>query len=258
MVVFVVHGMSSSFSSPSPAPPPAPPTSNVVFTAVRLPPNAPVLQSLLDTFSVLQSRSRDAPITGLYVATCVGSVHSVSIRLSNAQRTDTNPTDGTGVGGVGVDKSSASGGSNDILTFDATRKFEVLSLVGTVSKTCEPHLHISLGDSEGKVWGGHLLSASVFTTCEIVLGLFVGVQTDTSAVAASSSSSSPFAGNIVTMDRVMDERTGYKELVLVPGKTDLRRQQQYQHYAWFGAGAALGAALFAGGYVLGVAARKRR
>ena len=33
------------------------------------------------------------------------------------------------------------------------------------------HLHISLGDKDGRVWGGHLMSGCrIFTTAEIVLG----------------------------------------------------------------------------------------
>lgn len=50
------------------------------------------------------------------------------------------------------------------------KKFEVLTLMGTASKSGGLHLHISLSDAEGKTLGGHLMDGSlIFTTAEITL-----------------------------------------------------------------------------------------
>lgn len=70
-------------------------------------------------------------------------------------------------------------------------RFEVVSLVGTLSPD-GLHLHASLGDETGAVCGGHLVRAIVHTTAELVIG-------ESPALAFS---------------RVMDPRTGYKELVV--------------------------------------------
>jgi len=67
---------------------------------------------------------------------------------------------------------------------------EVDSLHGTVSKH-GLHLHISVSDVEGKVWGGHVKEGNTIrTTCEIV----IGVLEDTA------------------FKRTSDETTGYDEL----------------------------------------------
>ncbi|MEB3268454.1 MAG: PPC domain-containing DNA-binding protein, partial [Leptolyngbya sp.] len=55
-----------------------------------------------------------------------------------------------------------------------TGPFEILSLVGTLSRH-GLHLHISVGDANGQVWGGHLLSGCpIYTTAEIVLTTLPG------------------------------------------------------------------------------------
>jgi predicted DNA-binding protein with PD1-like motif len=47
-------------------------------------------------------------------------------------------------------------------------RFEIVSLVGTVDPA-HRHLHLSLADGEGRVFGGHLLPGSrVYTTAELV------------------------------------------------------------------------------------------
>lgn len=50
------------------------------------------------------------------------------------------------------------------------QNFEIVSLTGTLSENgC--HLHISLGDRQGQVIGGHLKDGClIYTTAEIVLG----------------------------------------------------------------------------------------
>jgi len=75
------------------------------------------------------------------------------------------------------------------------RDTEIVSLVGTLSRESQPHLHISLSDETGKVIGGHLPSsggAIVRTTAEVVLG----------------------ASSDLVFTRKYDEETGFDELVV--------------------------------------------
>jgi len=70
--------------------------------------------------------------------------------------------------------------------------FEIVSLVGTVEKG-NSHLHISISDKEGKVFGGHLkMGSTVGVTAEVVIGELENVV---------------FA-------RRLDNRTKYDELVV--------------------------------------------
>ena len=55
--------------------------------------------------------------------------------------------------------------------------FEIVSLTGTIStKDGEfyQHLHMSAGDEKGVVYGGHLNSATVSATCEMVIRVIDG------------------------------------------------------------------------------------
>jgi predicted DNA-binding protein with PD1-like motif len=55
--------------------------------------------------------------------------------------------------------------------------FEIVSLTGTVSTmdgAFYSHLHMSAGDCEGKVYGGHLNRAVVSATCEMVITVING------------------------------------------------------------------------------------
>ena len=55
--------------------------------------------------------------------------------------------------------------------------YEIISLIGTVTTMhgeFYAHLHLSAGDGEGRVFGGHLYRASVSVTCEMVLQLIRG------------------------------------------------------------------------------------
>ncbi len=55
--------------------------------------------------------------------------------------------------------------------------FEITSLTGTITtKDGEfySHLHMSVGDVEGRVYGGHLNKAVVSATCEMVIDIIDG------------------------------------------------------------------------------------
>lgn len=83
-----------------------------------------------------------ADIDTAIVLSAVGCLYEVNIRLANAQT-----------------------------YLHTTKDYEIVSLVGTISKA-KAHLHISLSDDEGKCIGGHLVEGCrVNTTCEIVLGI---------------------------------------------------------------------------------------
>ena len=74
------------------------------------------------------------------MVTCVGSLQTARLRMA---------------------------GAKDIIERDGP--FEILSLVGTWTPE-GGHLHISLSDGTGKVWGGHLSTNSlIYTTAEIVI-----------------------------------------------------------------------------------------
>ena len=112
-------------------------------------------------------------LSSAYVATCVGSLTSVTIRLANADREK----------------------PNEILTVN-NKRFEIVSLVGTVCAD-GAHVHISVADSTGKCLGGHLISATVFTTAEIVVGTVEQKR----------------------FRRVFDDATGFDELVVDSSST---------------------------------------
>jgi predicted DNA-binding protein with PD1-like motif len=71
-------------------------------------------------------------------------------------------------------------------------RFEIVSLVGTLSPD-GPHLHVAIADDQGHVVGGHLLDGSVvYTTAEIVLAEAEGFG----------------------FSRTVDEKTGFRELTI--------------------------------------------
>lgn len=97
------------------------------------------------------------------VLTCVGSLRRAALRLSNQPTTEI-----------------------------YERKFEIVSLVGTLSPD-GPHLHISLSDAQGRTIGGHLQEGClVYTTAEVVIAELEGK----------------------VFLRETDPQTGYEELVI--------------------------------------------
>ncbi len=69
--------------------------------------------------------------------------------------------------------------------------FEILSLTGTLAASGW-HLHIAVSDQTGRVTGGHFKSGTIYTTCELAVGLFTGL----------------------VFSREFDPQSGYKELVV--------------------------------------------
>lgn len=70
--------------------------------------------------------------------------------------------------------------------------FEIVSLTGVMSVQGS-HYHISIADSTGQTFGGHLLEGSlIYTTAEIVIGVLPQLQ----------------------FRRELDQATGYPELVI--------------------------------------------
>ena len=107
-----------------------------------------------------------------FVLTAVGSLESVTLRMANASNGD----------GLFV---------NDVKEWK--ERLEIVSLVGTFSREGK-HLHMSVSDGKGNVFGGHLMSGKIFTTLELVIGVILNVD----------------------FSRVQDPTTGYKELVVNP------------------------------------------
>lgn len=130
---------------------------NNIF-ALRLLPGEEIKSSLE---RVLQERK----INGGAVISCVGSVSCAVLRLANATS--------------GLDISHCS--------LHVGKPHEIVSLSGTLTLD-GLHLHMSLSDELGQVVGGHLVNATVHTTCELVLV------------------------HLPTLHRKFDERTGFKEL----------------------------------------------
>lgn len=82
------------------------------------------------------------------------------------------------------------------VTYINPQNLEIDSLHGTVSKNgC--HLHISVSDVDGKVWGGHLKEGCIIrTTCELVIGIL----------------------DNTSFSRTMDKDTGFDELEISTSK----------------------------------------
>jgi uncharacterized protein len=88
----------------------------------------------------LEQYVKNNNINAAWVATCVGSLTTYNIRFANQQNGST-----------------------------ANGHYEIMSLVGTLSKNGS-HIHMSISDSTGHTIGGHLLLGNiVYTTAEIVL-----------------------------------------------------------------------------------------
>ncbi|XP_019371669.1 PREDICTED: uncharacterized protein LOC109296640 [Gavialis gangeticus] len=128
--------------------------------ALRLGPGEEIVTSLL---KFVEDKQLKAP----FVMTCVGSITKATLRLANATASNTNQI------------------------IHLNKRFEIVSLVGTLNKV--PHLHICLSDEDGHTIGGHVLcDLEVFTTAEIAIGECKSLH----------------------FTREMDGRTGFPELII--------------------------------------------
>ncbi|RSD31396.1 PPC domain-containing DNA-binding protein [Vibrio pectenicida] len=74
------------------------------------------------------------------IASCVGSIEQVSLRLAGATQSMT-----------------------------LSQPFEIVSMMGTLTPTHQ-HIHLSVADETGKVIGGHLLDNTIIdTTAELII-----------------------------------------------------------------------------------------
>ncbi len=143
-------------------------TKRVVFHVLRVRPGEDVKKSL----AVLAETEN---IRAGCVVTCVGSLTNAVIRFADKP-------DGTPLSG----------------------KFEIVSLVGTVS-TNGSHLHLAISDGEGKTIGGHMMDGcTVYTTAEIVVAAFPDLN----------------------FTREQDAASGYKELVVRSGAVSTRKSRR--------------------------------
>ena len=184
----------------------------LIAHCVRLEPGADLIPSLFQIVRQTQS-------SALCILSAVGSLEEVKLRMANACRTSsfTETTCDTGKrkrdegNGDGGDNSherpsnladSTNNGSNahggdgpvdsEQLIKTWNERLEIVSFVGTFGIDDTKHLHMSVSDKNGNVYGGHVMSGRIFTTLELVLGSVQGV----------------------TFARESDPRTGYTELVV--------------------------------------------
>lgn len=109
--------------------------------ALRLRPNQDLKQEIV-------AFAKAHNIQAGYIITCVGSLKKAALRFANQP--------------------------NATLLED---KFEIVSLVGTLSHDSGVHLHASISDGTGKTIGGHLMDGNiVYTTAEIIIGEVLDVQ----------------------------------------------------------------------------------
>ncbi|MGD8111651.1 PPC domain-containing DNA-binding protein [Vibrio sp. TRT 17S01] len=93
-----------------------------------------------DLKQAIQALVTEHQIKAGSIASCVGCLSSIHIRLAGAES-----------------------------TLLLTQPFEIVSLMGTLTPKHQ-HLHIAVSDRDGKVWGGHLLEGSlVDTTAELII-----------------------------------------------------------------------------------------
>lgn len=94
--------------------------------------------------SALTELIKERQLKAASVVTCVGSLVGTQLRLALAQP------------------------GNPGRPLHCQGAHEIVSFVGTLGAD-GMHLHASLADAEGNVFGGHLLSGVVHTTVELVL-----------------------------------------------------------------------------------------
>lgn len=97
------------------------------------------------------------------IASCVGCISTLKLRLAGAES-----------------------------TLAKNEPFEIVSMMGTLTPEHQ-HIHISVADKLGQVWGGHLLEGCLIdTTAELIIHIYPDLS----------------------FSREMDVETGYTELVV--------------------------------------------
>lgn len=146
--------------------------SRMIGYPMRLKPTQEIMSTLIDFARINKLRA-------VSIQAVVGSVTKAVLRLAN---------------------------NHHYTTFDSGT-YEIVSLVGTISANYNettkdysdiiPHIHISISDGKtGQTFGGHLITANVYTTAEIVLNELTDVY----------------------FERQVDPETGFDELIIVPRK----------------------------------------
>lgn len=83
---------------------------------------------------------------------------------------------GVVLSGVGCVSQARVRDASGVNVRELNRRFEIVSLNGTVSQT-RCHLHIALSDENLTTVGGHLLEGCIVnTTCELIIGVLDGVR----------------------------------------------------------------------------------
>ncbi|MCX4243584.1 PPC domain-containing DNA-binding protein [Paraliomyxa miuraensis] len=122
-----------------------------------------------DPLAELERWARDERVPAACIVTAVGSLTRACLRFANREQATV-----------------------------LEGHFEITSLVGTLSDA-GAHLHATIADGEGRVYGGHLeLGGSIYTTLELVVARLEGLS----------------------FDRVLDSTYGYYELRVGPARGD--------------------------------------
>lgn len=117
----------------------------------------------MDIKRSLNELVKDHSIKAGSIASCVGCVSSINLRLAGAES-----------------------------TLSKSEPFEIVSVMGTLTPKHQ-HVHMSVSDKNGYVWGGHLMEGTVIdTTAELIIHSY----------------------SDVTFSRKMDDATGFTELIV--------------------------------------------
>lgn len=139
--------------------------------AIRIPAGKDLVSNLLQAAADAMEKSGTQ---SAFILTAVGSLESVTLRMANACKPGT----------------TLENASNEVKEWN--ERLEIVSLTGTFSKDGQKHLHMSVSNSNGIVFGGHVMDGKIFTTLELVLGTI---------------------GHVV-FTREIDDVTGFDELVV--------------------------------------------
>lgn len=92
---------------------------------------------------------KDHNIQAGSIASCVGCVSALNLRLAGAKS-----------------------------TLSRSEPFEIVSVMGTLTPDHQ-HVHISASDDHGHVWGGHLMEGTLIdTTAELILHIYSNLTFD--------------------------------------------------------------------------------